>query len=90
LSGSERLVRLGKTTKVSEGVGAELVKDSGNEFGELLGLASAGDGEGVGTEGALDWGSVNIQVSSRQRGPFSQSRWREEGEWMDSRKPLSL
>jgi len=56
LTGSERLVRLGETAEVGEGVGTELVKDTRDELGELFGLATAGDGEGVGAEGALDWG----------------------------------
>jgi len=54
LTGGEGLVGLGKAAEVGEGVGAELVKDTGDEFGELLGLATAGNGEGVGAEGALD------------------------------------
>ena len=56
MTGSERLVRLGETAEVGEGVGTELVKDTRDELGELFGLTTAGDGEGVGAEGALDWG----------------------------------
>lgn len=54
LAGGHRLVRLGKAAEVGERVGAELVEDTRDELGELLGLATAVDGEGVGSEGTVD------------------------------------
>ena len=50
----EALVALGELAEGSEGVGAELVKDAGDELGELLVLAVAVDGEGVGRHSGVD------------------------------------
>jgi hypothetical protein len=49
------LVRLGELAEGSEAVGAELVKDTGDELGEFLLLAVAVEGEGVGGDGGVDW-----------------------------------
>ena len=69
MTGSEGLVRLGKSAQVGERVGAELVEDTRYELGELLGLASASDGEGVGAKGTLDWGSARFwSLASREGG----------------------
>lgn len=48
------LVALGKFTERGERVGAELVEDAGDELGELLVLAVAVDGEGVGLDSGVD------------------------------------
>ncbi len=49
------LVALGELAKGSEGVGAELVQDAGDELGEFLLLAVAVEGEGVGGDGGVDF-----------------------------------
>lgn len=49
------LVALGELAEGGEGVGAELVEDAGDELGELLVLAVAVDGEGVGGDGGVDY-----------------------------------
>lgn len=48
------LVALGELAQGSERVGAELVQDAGDELGELLVLAVAVDGEGVGGDRGVD------------------------------------
>ena len=50
------LVALGQLPKRSEGVGAQLVEDSGHELRKLLVLAVTIDGESVGGDGRVDWG----------------------------------
>ena len=49
------LVALGELSEGGERVGAELVKDAGNELSELLVLAVAVDGEGVGGDGGVNY-----------------------------------
>lgn len=49
------LVALGELAEGGQGVGAELVQDAGDELGELLVLAVAGDDKGVGGDGGVDW-----------------------------------
>lgn len=48
------LVRLGELAERGEGVGAKLVEDAGDELGELLVLAVAVDGKGVGGDRGVD------------------------------------
>lgn len=48
------MVRLGQAAEGRERVGAELVQDTRDELGELLGLAGAVDGEGVVGERGVD------------------------------------
>jgi len=48
------LVALGELAERREGVGSELVQDTGDELGELLVLAVAVDGEGVGRDSGVD------------------------------------
>ena len=48
------LVALGELAQRRQRVGAELVEDTGDELGELLVLAVAVDGEGVGWDGCVD------------------------------------
>lgn len=48
------LVALGQLSEGGQGVGAELVKDAGDELGELLILTVAVDGESVGWDGGVD------------------------------------
>lgn len=48
------LVALSELAQGSEGVGAELVEDVGDELSELLLLAVAVEGEGVGGDSAVD------------------------------------
>lgn len=50
------LVALGQLAQGSQRVGAELVKDTGDELGQLLVLAGAVDGEGVCGNGSVDCG----------------------------------
>jgi hypothetical protein len=47
------LVGLGQLTQGGQGVGAELIQDAGDEFGELLVLTVAVDGECVGGDGSV-------------------------------------
>ena len=48
------LVALGELAEGGQGVGAELVQDTGDELGELLLLAVAVQGEGVGGDGGVN------------------------------------
>lgn len=48
------LVALGQLAQGGQGVGAQLVQDAGDELGQLLVLAVAVDGEGVGGDGGVD------------------------------------
>lgn len=48
------LVALGQLAERGKRVGAELVEDAGDELGELLVLAVAVDGEGVGLDRGVD------------------------------------
>lgn len=49
------LIALGELAEGSEAVGAELVQDARDELGELLLLAVAVEGEGVGGDGGVDF-----------------------------------
>jgi hypothetical protein len=49
------LVALGKLPQRRQRIGAELVKDTGDELGKLLVLTVAVDGEGVGRDGGVDY-----------------------------------
>lgn len=55
------LIALGQLAQGGQGVGAELVEDAGDEFGQLLILASAIDSEGVCGDGSVNLrrGKVN-------------------------------
>lgn len=48
------LVALGELAERREGVGSELVQDTGDELGELLVLTVTVDGEGVGRDGGVN------------------------------------
>lgn len=48
------LVALGKLSEGCEGVGAELVEDTGDKLSELLILTVSVDGEGVGWDGGVN------------------------------------
>ena len=50
------LVALGELAEGSERVGAKLVKNAGDELGQLLVLTVTVDGEGVGGDGGVDYG----------------------------------
>ena len=50
----QALVALGQAAQGRQAVGAELVEDAGHELGQLLVLAVAVDGEGVGGDGGVD------------------------------------
>ena len=52
----QALVALGQLPQAGERVGAELVEDAGDELRQLLVLAVAVDGEGVGGDGCVDCG----------------------------------
>jgi hypothetical protein len=52
--GLDRLVGLGELAQGGERVRAELVEDARDELGELLDLAGAVDGEGVGGKGGVN------------------------------------
>lgn len=53
------LVALGKLAEGSKGVGAELVKDTGDELSELLVLTVAVDGKSVGGDSGVNYGTRN-------------------------------
>lgn len=57
------LVLLGDAAETGHGLGSELVQDSGDELSELFLLASAVNGEGVGTLCGVNWG---VEASIRQ------------------------
>jgi hypothetical protein len=64
------LVALGELAERSERVGAKLVKNAGDELGQLLVLTVTVDGEGVGGDGGVDyggWARVNIRDWRRRR-----------------------
>ena len=48
------MIALRQLAQRGKAVGAELVKDAGDEFGEFFVLAVAVDGEGVGGDGGVD------------------------------------
>lgn len=50
----QALVALGQFAEGGQAVGAELVEDAGDEFGEFFVFAVAVDGEGVGGDGGVD------------------------------------
>jgi hypothetical protein len=52
----EALVALGQLAQGGQGVGAQLVQDAGDKLGQLLVLAVAVDGKGVGGDGGVDCG----------------------------------
>jgi hypothetical protein len=49
------LVALGELSEGSEGVGAELVEDAGDELGEFLVFTVSVDSEGVRGDGGVNW-----------------------------------
>ncbi len=49
------LVALGQLAERGQGVGAQLVQDAGDELGELLVLAVAVDGKGVGGDRSVNY-----------------------------------
>lgn len=51
-----RLVALGELAQLVQRVRAQLVEDAGDQLGELLVLAVAVDGEGIGGDGGVDCG----------------------------------
>lgn len=51
---------LGESPQARQAVGSQLVEDAGQHLGQLLGLGVAGDGEGVGGEGGLHFGVVEV------------------------------
>lgn len=51
---------LGESPQARQTVGAQLVQDARQHLGQLLGLGVAGDGEGVGGEGGLHFGVVEV------------------------------
>jgi hypothetical protein len=53
------LVALSELAEGGQGVGAELVQDTGDELGELLLLAVTVEGEGVGGDGGVDYRILN-------------------------------
>jgi hypothetical protein len=70
----EALVALGELAEGSEGVGAELVKDAGDELSELLVLTVAVDGEGVGRHSGVDC-EMLVVVPDRVAGLRSAYPW---------------
>ena len=50
----QALIALGQFAERGQAVGAELVEDAGDEFGEFFVFAVAVDGEGVGGDGGVD------------------------------------
>lgn len=50
----QALVALGQFAERGEAVGAKLVEDAGDKFGEFLFFAVAVDGEGVGGDGSVN------------------------------------
>jgi hypothetical protein len=54
------LVALGELSEGSEGVGAKLVQDAGDELGELLVLTVAVDGESVVRDSGVNLGSSEV------------------------------
>lgn len=59
------LVALGELAEAGQGVGAKLVKDAGHELRQLLVLAVAVDGKGVGWDSGVDWylSAIALQVA---------------------------
>lgn len=55
---------LGESPEARQAVGSQLVEDTGQHLGQLLGLSVAGDGEGVGREGGLHFGIVEVDDCS--------------------------
>lgn len=51
---------LGQLSQAAEAVGAQLAQDSGQHFGQLLGLGVARDGERVSRQGRLYLGVVEV------------------------------
>lgn len=51
---------LGESPEARQTVGAQLVQDARQHLGQLLGLGVAGDGEGIGSEGGLHFGVVEV------------------------------
>lgn len=49
------LVALSELAQRGQGVGAQLVQDTGDELGQLLVLTVSVDGEGVGGDSSVDW-----------------------------------
>lgn len=55
---------LGKSPEARQAVGSQLVQDTRQHLGQLLGLGVASDGEGVGREGGLHFGIVEVDDCS--------------------------
>lgn len=55
---------LGKSPEARQAVGSQLVQDAWQHLGQLLGLGVAGDSEGVGCEGGLYFGIVEVDDCS--------------------------
>lgn len=53
-----------KSPEARQAVGSQLVQDAGQHLGQLLGLSMAGDGEGVGGEGGLHFGVIEVDDCS--------------------------
>lgn len=51
---------LRESPEARQTVGSQLVQDARQHLGQLLGLSVAGDGEGVGCEGGLHFGVVEM------------------------------
>lgn len=58
----EALVGLGELAQGCEGVRTELVENARDKLGELLVLAVAVDGEGVGRDGGVDYGRMSAHA----------------------------
>ncbi len=58
------LVALGQLAERGQGVGAQLVQDAGDQLGELLILAVAVDGEGVGRDGGVDYPAKFVSTNA--------------------------
>ena len=54
----------GESPEARQAVGSQLVQDARQHLGQLLGLGVAGDGEGVGGEGGLHFGVVEVDDCS--------------------------
>lgn len=53
-----------ESPEAGQAVGSQLVQDSGQHLGQLLGLSVASDGEGVGCEGGLHFRIVEVNHCS--------------------------
>lgn len=53
-----------ESPEARQAVGSQLVQDAWQHLGQLLGLGVASDGEGVGSEGGLHFGIVEVDDCS--------------------------